>query len=245
MPGDRPPRRHLDRGAVRADPRGQHRRRLERLRGGAPARRQAHRLRELEPRDRLLSPGRSDRARRPDAPRRPLRPQQGVRRERRALLFRSLRHRIGVPAHRLVVSGAEGSPHARDLAQLRRPRAPRRRQPHRAGRRLQRRLRHVRQHDDVVGQHLGARTSAFGRRTAPSPSAPRRRRASLRSTATIRRRSSRAARSSSRGRSSAEPRASSHRPSRSELHHLRQDQAERRERDQRSRAATISAQRTA
>ena len=62
---------------------GQHRRRLEPLRSGAPARRQAHRVRELEPRHRLLSPGRSHRAARSDAPRRPLRPQQGVRREPR------------------------------------------------------------------------------------------------------------------------------------------------------------------
>ena len=62
--GDRPPRRHLGRRAVRADPAGQHRRRLQPLRSGAPARRQAHRVRELEPRHRLLSPGRGDRRRR-------------------------------------------------------------------------------------------------------------------------------------------------------------------------------------
>ena len=66
---DRPPRRRLDRGAVRADPAGQHRRRAQPLRGGAQARRAAHRVRQLEPRHRLLPPGRGDR--RPTTPMRP------------------------------------------------------------------------------------------------------------------------------------------------------------------------------
>ncbi len=51
----------------------------------------------------------------------------------------------------------------------------------------------VRQHHDVVGQHARRRTSATGRRTAPSRTAPRSRRASPSSTATTRPSSTRAA----------------------------------------------------
>ena len=97
-----------------------------------------------------------------DAARRPLRPEQGVRREPVALLLRPLRPRDGVPAHRLVVPRAEGPAHARHLAQLRRSRAPRRRQPDRAGGRAQRRLRRLRQHarrwwDNTSAAHIGFR----------------------------------------------------------------------------------------
>ena len=52
-----------------------------------------------------------------------------------------------------------------------------RRQPDRARRRPQHRLRHVRQRHDLVGQHAGRATSASARRTARSLSAPRARRA--------------------------------------------------------------------
>ena len=176
--GDRPPRRRLGRRPVRADPAGQHRRRLQPLRSGAPARRAPHRLRELEPRHRLLSAGRGARRSMPVRPDGYYGVSKAFGENLVALLLRPLRHRDRVPAHRLVVSRAEGPPHARHLAELRRPRAPRRRQPHGAGRRPQHRLRHVRQHDDVVGQHLGRGTSAIARRTAPSLSAPPSRRAS-------------------------------------------------------------------
>ena len=76
-----------------------------------------------------------------DAAGRPLRTVEGLRREPVAFLFRPLRHRDRVPAHRLVVSGAEGPPHARHLAQLRRPRAPGGRRADGAAGRPQRRLR--------------------------------------------------------------------------------------------------------
>ena len=59
----RAPRRHLHRARVRRHPAGQHRRHLQPLRGGAAPRREAHRLRELEPRHRFLPAGRSDRRR--------------------------------------------------------------------------------------------------------------------------------------------------------------------------------------
>ena len=113
---------------VRADPRGQHRRRLQPLRSGAPARRQARRLRELEPRHRLLPAGRGHRRRDADAARRPLRP---VARPS-ARTWRASTS-TATASRPCACASARRSPSRKDrrmlahLAQLRRPRAPGRR----------------------------------------------------------------------------------------------------------------------
>ena len=167
------PGRRVHRAAVAADPRGQHDGRGAPVRGGAQARREAHRVRQLQPRHRLLPAGRSDRPARSGAARRLLRPEQGLGRERVALLLRPLRHRERLPAHRLVVSRAEGPPHARHLAQLRRPRSPRHRLPDHAGARATPSSTACRTTPTCGGTTPRRATSAIGRRTAPRRSAPR------------------------------------------------------------------------
>ena len=177
--GDRPPRRHFDRRPVRADPRGQHRRRLEPVRGGAPARRRPRRLRELEPRHRLLSPGRGDRA---DAIR--CGPTATTASARRSARTSRASTSIATASNRCACASARRSP-SRRTAACSRPgsatmissassspslTAPRGR--------LQRRLRHVRQHDDLVGQHRGRAPRLSAAATAPSRFAPPPRRAS-------------------------------------------------------------------
>ena len=122
------------------------------------------------------------RPRRSDAARRPLRPEQGVRREPVALLLRPLRPGDGVPAHRLVVPRAEGPAHARHLAELRRSRAPRGGQPDRAGGRTQRRSTASPTTARAGGTTPRRRTSAIAPRTAPSRFAPPPRHASRSST---------------------------------------------------------------
>ena len=144
-------------------------------------------------------------------PRMPVRPDghyglsKAYRREPGAVLLGPPPHRDGEPAHRLVLPRAEGPPHARHLAEPRRPRAPGGRRPHRAGGRPQHRLRHVRQHHDLVGQHAGAppRLPAAGQLGA----VPRRGRGApaRASTATTRPRCTRAAPSCAPARSNDDP----------------------------------------
>ena len=75
---------------------GQHHRALQRVRGGAPRRRQAHRDGDLEPRGRVLSARADDRPPRRAAPGQPLRRVEGVFRGARQPLRRQARDRVSL-----------------------------------------------------------------------------------------------------------------------------------------------------
>ncbi len=122
-------RRPFDRRAVGDHPLRQHHRLPQHVRGGVPQRRQARRVRLIEPRGRLLSARQEDRRRRHGAPGLALWREQGVRRGDRRALCRQARPARHVPAHRQFRRRPARQAPPLDLAQAGRPRAA---HPHRA-----------------------------------------------------------------------------------------------------------------
>ena len=105
-----PSRRHLRREHLGEDPRRQHRRALQCVRGGAAGRRQAHRHGDLEPRGRLLSALADDRPPGRAAPGQPLRRFEGVFRGARQPLRRQARHRVSLHPDRQFRHEADRQP---------------------------------------------------------------------------------------------------------------------------------------
>src|SRR6267142_1159116 len=146
------PRRILRRRFLGNDPAREHRRRLQRVRGGASQRRSPHGVRDQQSRGRVLRPRRDHRSPRLSQARQPLRRVQGVRRSARQPLRAQVRHGSRVRAHRQRQSASHGQAAPVDLAVAARPRAARVDRDRQAGDPLRDRLRRLRQPPQLVRQ---------------------------------------------------------------------------------------------
>ena len=112
-------------GPWEGHPQRQHHRLLQRVRGGAQERREAHPVSHLEPRGGFLPAQPDHRPSRLHQARQPLRRVQGVRRGARQPLCRQVRHAGLLHAHRQRQPGADRQAAAVHLVQPARPRAAR------------------------------------------------------------------------------------------------------------------------